>query len=412
MYRNGKGTFTNHRKKQMKKQTAICIGASSIALTLISVDILPHPRFGIGADSEIFANNAIVSPAIAATTSIPNGQILNISGEVQLQRQNGRNIRPTSGTPIYPGDKLQTAQNGQITIQCADLGIKSIKAGENQLNSCLLASKKKPECNTNVLRCPDRGDDQVAWNNAPVPYIISPRRTQLLENKPTLRWNPVAGATSYKLSLRENKTKLNWELTVAGTEAVYPGEPALKPGVKYRLIVEANTGASSETPVVEGDTEFGLLDEGEIQRVKDAVGAIDQQVPNESAKKLAISNIYLSTNLIAEAIETLESLPKSGVETPPIYRTLGDLYRENLQLMPQAEVYYKKAIGTAKPDDIEELTEAHYGLGQVYSSMRNNLEALRYLKLAKEGYQTLGNVEMVENIGKQLQDVQRREDRK
>ena len=397
----------------MKKQTAICIGASSIALTLISVDILPHPRFGIGADSEIFANNPIVSPAIAATTSIPNGQILNISGEVQLQRQDGRNIRPTSGTPIYPGDKLQTAQNGQITIQCADLGIKSIKAGENQLNSCLLASEKsKSECNKNLIRCPDRGDDQVAWNNAPVPYIISPRRTQLLENKPTLRWNPVAGATSYKLSLRENKTKLNWELTVAGTEAVYAGEPALKPGVKYRLIVEANTGASSETPVVEGNTEFGLLDEGEMQRVKDAVGAIGQQVPNAAAKKLATSNLYLSTNLIAEAIETLESLPKSGVETTPIYRTLGDLYREKLQLMPQAEVYYKKAIGIAKPDDIEELTEAHYRLGQVYSSMRNNIKAMSYLKLAKEGYKSLGNVQMVEKIGKQLQDLQRREDRK
>ncbi len=397
----------------MKKQTAICIGASSIALTLISVDILPHPPFGIGVGSEIFYNNPIVSRAIAATTSIPNGQILNISGEVQLQRQDGRNIRPTRGTPIYPGDKLQTSQNGQITIQCADLGIKSIKAGENQLNSCLLASEKsKSECNKNLIRCPDRGDDQVAWNNAPVPYIISPRRTQLLENKPTLRWNPVAGATSYKLSLRENKTKLNWELTVAGTEAVYPGEPALKPGVKYRLIVEANTGASSETPVVEGDTEFGLLDEGEMQRVKDAVGAIDKQVPNAAAQKLATANLYISTNLIAEAIETLESLPKSGIETPPIYLTLGDLYRENLQLMPQAEVYYKKAIGTAKPDDIEELTEAHYGLGQVYSSMRNNIKAMSYLKLAKEGYKTLGNVEMVEKIGKQLQDVQRREDRK
>jgi hypothetical protein len=75
-----------------------------------------------------------------------------------------------------------------------------------------------------------------------------------------LRWNPVAGATSYKLSLRENGAKLNWEMTVSGTEAVYPGEPALKPGVRYRLIVEANTGASSETPVVEGDTEFRLLE--------------------------------------------------------------------------------------------------------------------------------------------------------
>lgn len=359
------------------------------------------------------ALSSIATTAVAASNRISNGQIIHTSGEVAIERQNGRIVRPSSGTPIYPGDKLRTAQNGQVMLQCADLGIKSIAGSENQLNSCLLAKEKsKADCSADLIKCPDRGDDKVAWNSVPVPYIISPRRTQLLENKPILRWNPVAGATSYKLSLRENKTKLNWELTVAGTEVVYPGEPALKPGFKYRLIVEANTGVSSESAVGEGDTEFGLLDESEVERVKSQVGAIGQQVPNAAAQKLATANLYISTNLIAEAIETLESLPKSGVETPPIYRTLGDLYRERLQLMPQAEVYYKKAIGIAKPDDIEELTEAHYGLGQVHSSMRNNLEAMRYLKLAKEGYQTLGNLPMVEKIGKQLQDVQRREDRK
>ncbi|TAE50567.1 MAG: hypothetical protein EAZ88_20235 [Oscillatoriales cyanobacterium] len=358
----------------MKKQTTVVMGASAIAFTLIAIDILPHPHFGIGANlSKISANNPIISPAIAATTRIPNGQILNITGEVQLQRQDGRNVRPSAGTPIYPGDKLQTSQTGQITIQCADLGIKSIKAGDNQLNSCLLASEKsKDECNKNLIRCPDRGDDQIVWNKAPIPYIISPRRTKLLGNKPILRWNPVAGATSYKLSILENKAKLNWEMTVNGTEAVYPGEPALKPGFKYRLIVEANA----------------------------------------ASQKLAIAQIYRSANLIAEAIEILESLPAAGVETPPIYRTLGEMYQGRSQLMPQAKFYYLKAISTAKPDDIEELTEARYGLGEVHSSMRENLEAMQYLKLAKEGYQTLGDVQMVEKIGKQLQDVQRREERK
>jgi len=344
----------------MKKRTTVVMGASAIAFTLISVNILPHPHFGSDTNSsKISANNLIISPAIAATQRIPNGQILNISGEVQLQRQDGRNIRPTIGTPIYPGDKLQTSQNGQITIQCADLGIKSIKADENQLNSCLLVSdKSKSECNKNLIRCPDRGDDKIAWNNAPISYIISPRRTQLLDSKPILRWNPVAGATSYKLSILENRAKLNWEMTVSGTEAVYPGEPALKPGVKYRLIVETNTGVSSESPLLEGDAEFGLLDDREVQGVKDAVGAIDKQVSNPAAQKLATSQIDLSTNLNAEAIEILETLPKAGVETAPIYRKLGELYRERSQLMPQAEIYYKKAIETAKPDETEELTEA------------------------------------------------------
>ncbi|MEG4346659.1 hypothetical protein QUB70_25780 [Microcoleus sp. A003_D6] len=359
------------------------------------------------------ALSSIATTALAASNRISNGLIIHTSGEVAIERQNGRIVRPTSGTPIYPGDKLRTAQNGQVMLQCADLGIKSIAPAENQLNSCLLAKEKsQAECSRDLIKCPDRGDGKIAWNSAPIPYIISPRRTKLLNNKPILRWNPVAGATSYKLSLRENGAKLNWEMTVSGTEFVYPGEPALKPGASYKLIVEANTGASSESAVGEGDIEFRLLDEGEVERVKSEVGAIDKQVPNENAKKLAISTIYLNTNLIAEAIEILESLQKIGVETPPIYRSLGDLYMERLQLIPQAEDYYSQAINAAKPDEIEELTAARYGLGQVHSAMRNNLEAMKYLRMAKDGFQSLGDLPMVEKVEKQLRDLQRREDRK
>jgi tetratricopeptide (TPR) repeat protein len=358
------------------------------------------------------ALSSIATTALAATNRIPNGQIIHTSGEVQLER-NCRIIRPTSGTLIYPGDKLRTAQNGQVMLQCADLGIKAIASNENQLNSCLLAEEKsKAACSRDVIKCPDRGDGKIAWNRAPIPYIISPRRTQLLNNKPILRWNPVVGATSYKLSLRENGAKFNWEMIVSGTEAVYPGEPPLKPGVNYKLIVVANTGASSEDAVGEGDTEFSVLDEAEVERVKSEVGAIGQTVPNESAQKLAISSLYLNTNLIAEAIDILESLPKKGVETPPIYRSLGDLYLERLQLVPQAESYYSQVITTAKPDDIEELTAALYGLGQVHSAMRNNLKAMDYLRQAKDGYITLGDLAMVEKIDKQLLDLQRREQRK
>jgi hypothetical protein len=359
------------------------------------------------------ALSSIATTALAASNRISNGLIIHSSGEVAIERQNGRIVRPTSGTPIYPGDKLRTAPNAQLTIQCADLGIKAIAASENQLNSCLLAKEKsKSDCSTDLVKCPDRGDDKIAWNSAPIPYIISPRRTKLLGNKPVLRWNPVAGATSYRLSILENKAKLNWEMTVNGTEAVYPGEPALKPGFKYRLIVEANTGVSSESPLGEEDTEFRLLDEKEVEAVKEAVRAIEQQVPNAASQKLAIAQVYRSANLTAEAIEILESLLAAGVETAPIYRRLGEMYQGRSQLMPQAKFYYLKAISTAKPDDIEELTEARYGLGEVHSSMRENLEAMQYLKLAKDGYQTLGDVEMVEKIGKQLQDVQRREQRK
>ncbi|MFM9267231.1 hypothetical protein [Tychonema sp. BBK16] len=359
------------------------------------------------------ALSAIATTALAASNRVSNGLIIHTNGEVQLERQNGRMVRPTSGTLIYPGDKLRTAQNGQVMLQCADLGIQAIASNANQLNSCLLAKERsKAECSRDVIKCPDRGDGKVAWNSAPIPYIISPRRTQLLNDQPILRWNPVAGATSYKLSLRENGAKFNWEMAVSGTEFVYPGEPPLKPGANYKLIVVANTGASSEDAVGEGDTEFSLLDQGEVERVKSEVGAIGQKVPNQNAQQLAISNLYLNTNLIAEAIEILEGLQKTELEATPIYRSLGDLYLERLQLIPQAESYYSKVIQAAKSDDIEELTVARYGLGQVHSAMRKNLEAMSYLRLAKDGYITLGDLAMADKIDKQLLDLQRREQRK
>lgn len=154
--------------------------------------------------TNFIALSAIATTALAASNRVSNGLIIHSSGEVAIERQNGRRVRPTSGTLIYPGDKLRTAQNGQVMVQCADLGIQAIASNANQLNSCLLAKERsKAECSKDVIKCPDRGDGKIAWNSAPIPYVISPRRTQLLNNKPILRWNPVVGATSYKLSLRE-----------------------------------------------------------------------------------------------------------------------------------------------------------------------------------------------------------------
>ena len=124
------------------------------------------------------ALSSIATSALAASNRISNGLIIHSSGEVAIERQNGRIVRPTGGTLIYPGDKLRTAQNAQLMIQCADLGIKSIAPGENQLNSCLLAKEEsKSDCSADLVKCPDRGDDKISWNSAPIPYIISPRRT-------------------------------------------------------------------------------------------------------------------------------------------------------------------------------------------------------------------------------------------
>jgi hypothetical protein len=89
------------------------------------------------------------------------------------------------------------------------------------------------------------------WNRSAHPYIISPRRTLLLDDKPLIRWNAVPNATRYTVRLREPSGVI-WQTEVKQVEVRYSGTPVLQPGVGYALIVEADTGASSTEEGVPG----------------------------------------------------------------------------------------------------------------------------------------------------------------
>jgi hypothetical protein len=310
-----------------------------------------------------------LAPVVAvAPSQLSNGQIIQIIGEVQLERSPGRVIRPTQGTRLYPGDKLLTASGAQVLVQCADLTLQSVPSGQNRGNVCPQATEQE-ECTPGTYKCPHRGD--IAWNSN-IPYIITPRRTALLTDKPTLRWNPVAGATSYTVNLQKNGEDF-WETTVSTTEVVYSGETPLEPGASYSLIVTADTGDSSldEQPRP-GGLSFHILDENQAQRIRVAAEEITQKDWTDATKALAIANLYLKHDpttpknaLIADAIATLEELVASKVETAAIYRTLGELYLDYLQLVQPAYQYYSKAVELADPNNTEELTAAQAGLRQV-----------------------------------------------
>lgn len=310
---------------------------------------------------------SMIPVAVAASEKVFNGQIIQIQGNVQLMRSPGQVIRPKTGTRLYPGDKLLIAKGAQVLIQCTDLTTRLVRAGENQLNSCP-NNTEQAECSPGTYRCPHRGD-QIAWTDG-IPYIISPRRTALLNDKPTLRWNPVSGAKSYTVSVEGEN--VNWKTQVTDTQVVYSGEPPLKPGGRYLLTVVADTGASSvDEPVQPGGLNFGLLDQTQAQRVQAQAKQITQQTWTDQAKALALANLYTENGLIADAIATLEKLVNNGVQTAPIYRTLGDLYLKYLGLVPQAHVYYSKAVELVDSEDVEEQKAAQDGLEQVQKALEN-----------------------------------------
>jgi hypothetical protein len=370
----------------MKSKVAISIGLSLMIAA---------------AGGEIGSDRQSMMPlAVAASKRVSNGMVVFIRGDVQVIRFNGRLIRPTTGTRIYPGDRLQTTQTGQVLVQCTDLTTQSVSASQNQLNRCPEVSEQS-NC-PGIIECPHRGNE-IAWNNAQIPYIISPRRTKLLNNKPTLRWNPVPGANSYTVSVEGEDA--NWTTRVNDTQVIYGGEP-LKPGGYYLLIVETNTGASSlDEPVRPRGLHFSLLDEDRAKHVRAEAQQIAQHKWTDQTKALALANLYIKNGLISEAVEKLEVLAEGGLETAPIYRTLGDLYLNYLALVPQASAYYLKSIELADPQDVEMRTAVLDELGQLQAAMGKKDEAVHWLTQAQGGCRALQDLECTSALEKQLRDL-------
>jgi len=264
---------------------------------------------------------------------------------------------------------------------------------------------KQTECTTGIYKCPHRGEP-IAWNDSAIPYIISPRRTKILNAQPKLRWNPVAGATSYTVSIKGEG--VDWKTKVRDTQIVYSGQQPLQPGGYYLLIVRTDTGVSSaDEPVIPGGLGFSLLEATQAQLIESQAAAIAQEPWTEEAKTLALANLYLNYGLTIEAVEILEDLVNRGVETAAIYNKIGELYWNFLALVPQAKNYYVKAVELADSSDIEEQTAAQNGLGQIEAKFGSSQEAIRLLTLARDGYEVLGNTERVSQLEKQLKVLMR-----
>lgn len=277
------------------------------------------------------------------------GWIIEAKGEVRLKREEWSDYRRIRvGTKLYPGDLLQPASQARVLVQCANgTTIWSVPAGviSGARNGC-------PPQAVPVFRT--RGDIAPLRNgmNPWIPFIISPRRTKLLNPLPTLRWNAVPGASRYAVRLIVDEEDVLWETQVERTEVVYSGESPLESGVDYLLMIEANTGASSledDSP----DLGFSLLDENEATVVREAVEQLVKLNFADETKSFALAYLYMVHDLKAEASATLESLVNRGSQTAAIYRTLGDLYLE-VGLNPLAESHYLRATQlAAEAGDVE-----------------------------------------------------------
>jgi hypothetical protein len=251
-----------------------------------------------------------------------------------------------------------------------------------------------------AIDCDDYTADPRGPLDVLIPYIISPRRTLLLNDRPTLRWNKVPGVNTYTVSLIKGDWAI-WETTVNGNEVIYPGRPQLDSGIEYVLVVKAENGRTSEEEKLR-DRSFRMLPTAEKQFVQGAIELINDRPIADTTKALQRAYFYIGSGLKAEAIETLEALVATGFQEVVAYRKLGDLYwEEGVTLL--AESNYLKAHELASAaKDIGEQAQLEETLGGIYGAIGEKQEAVRWLAQAINSHKALGNTPRVKELETQI----------
>ncbi|NER36128.1 MAG: tetratricopeptide repeat protein [Oscillatoria sp. SIO1A7] len=409
-------------------------GAIAFGLSLLLVAALDSDRRVLG-----------ISPRLPHV-----GRIIEAAAPIPIKPAGAQNYYPVAvGTRLWPGTLIFPPEGMRVRILCAAGNTWVVPSGvRSGVGNGCPPPRRKPMGGLGHTRGFCSGTQ-----SATIPYIISPRSSFLIGDRPLFRWNAVEGATEYEAILRGEAGDI-WRATVTETEAIYDGERPLQPGSIYRLIVRANNGATSEAeePSSQYDetpgSSFRLLPEEEAEVVRSQVAQLAETDLTESGKILAMADIYTRFGLRAEAIALLEAgagdiagdiagvwskpvdnngilqsgdPPRPPLKTPSAFLPLllqggvgggssattfdhthipealqmgsalmlGNLYCQ-VGLTAMAERYYSQAIERAKvTGDLAGATLARTELANLYAINGETEKAIRSYQQALEGYARL-----------------------
>ena len=354
------------------------------------------------------------TPLLIATVTgshlspVVGSEIIDYSGDVQIISQEEFGLsqeEPSSqsvqkGMDVNLGDLLITGPNAWVQIQC-DRSNRIWTMHSNLRRGIASGCPQR----RGPIRLGRQNDTTPGGNDSSVPYVISPRGGTVLNSLFTVQWNPVPDAMCYTVQIAaQSMERPIWEADVCNTSVEYPGTPALLEAEHYFIIVESDTGQSSQFDEGAGTEEyfFELLTSYEIEDVQGAIATIDNLgLPTEN-QAFALAQIYIDEALYVDAIHTLEQLVTANDNSILAYQILGDLYRKvGLNLL--AESRYEQAIALASIEgNIEAQAQAQAGLVEVKIMLGQTDAAIELLEQAQIAYEILQDTERAEELKQRL----------
>jgi hypothetical protein len=324
--------------------------------------------------------------------------VTGVKGNVQVQRQGQKNQQVFFGYRLKTADKLLLGKGGTATVLCQNLRLATIQqVGSFEVAKVCQVSGRLVLQVIDPNRIPTRSS-----NDRTIPYIISPRNTVLIEARPLLRWNPVVGSKSYRVLV--TGPDLKWETTAKQSQVAYEGEP-LKSGVRYRVMVTAENGESSQSDTGVG---FSVLDSAEVKQIKSDISALQGQELSEEAQVLAIAHLERSNELYGSAIDRLKVWLARGNQSATVSQLAGDLNRQ-VGLPGLARDHYVVGLEMMRRDgNLVGQAEVLNSLGQVDETLDQLKSAINWLIEAQEYYRSVGDLQKVQELDIQLNDLNQR----
>lgn len=343
---------------------------------------------------------AVLALLVAATSGLPlqaaplenvesgaNGANIAVlvQGDVSVKRKGWTTYEPVVfGTNLRAGDLIRVNSSSHAKIVCSDLTVHDLPVGVAGVPCTptrnVLRSKDGSVINkTRSYELPTSKDGSLinATRSKPpdgtYPIVLWPRKTKLLSPNPTLQWTYVPGTKAYVIAIRG--PQFLWATQASGTVYAYPaGAPRLKPGLDYKLIVQAGDRSSSEEPGI--GLGFSILDGKERSSIENEQQRIQALGLPDGPTQFLIATLYAANGLRAEAIQRLEKA-SAQMNEAGVTRLLGDLYLE-VGLTRQAEASYLKALELSKAENDEEgQMLIHLALGNIYGEVLGNNKLAR-----------------------------------
>ena len=241
-------------------------------------------------------------------------------------------------------------------------------------------------------------------NDPTIPYLISPRNSSILTDKPQLRWNPVEGATNYQVRL--SGSGVDWQTEVNQPQVVYSGKQPLKPGNRYWVTITATTDNGVTTK--NDKAGFTLMSEPDSQRVKAEIAKLEQQGLKGEAKTIALAHLYRSNDLYGNAIDLLSGFIQKGNASSAVYQLLGSTYQQvGLDLLAREQ--YWTALKLAQiQKNLEAQAIIQSSLGGIDFSFNKFEDALGWYQAAQVAYRELGDRTSSEELQEKINQTKER----